>query len=446
MPSRLSRRHFLTTAAVAGAAMPLLSSVQRVRAAANDRLRLASVGVGGKGWSDLLGITASPYVDVVALCDVDQGPQHLGRAAEKFPQAKRYTDWRKLLEQKNIDAVHCATPDHMHAPVALAAIQLGKHVYCQKPLTHTIKEARTLAEAAKKAGVVTQMGNQIQSHQAYLTAVKLVHSGAIGKVKEVYSWQSGSPRWPRGLDRPAGMDPIPSTLDWDLWLGVAPVRPYKAEVYHPFNWRGWQDYSNGQLGDFGCHILDPVFMALELTAPTSIKAEAPKINQESWTKAATVAYEFPGTKHTAGSNIRVTWYDGDGVTPPRELLGLAESVKLPGSGSLLIGEKGSLLVPHVAMPKLLPDDKFADYKLPEAPQRDHYVSFADACRGQDKTTSHFGYAGPLTETVLLGTIAIRLPGETLKWNSAGMQLTGHSDAAKMLTKKYRKGWEIAGIS
>lgn len=442
MPTPFTRRRFLQTLAASGVAAPWIASSGIVRAAANERLNLASVGVGGKGWSDLVAITASPYVNVVALCDIDQGPQNMGRADEKFPHARRYSDWRKLLEQKDIDAVHCATPDHMHAPVALAAIQLGKHVYCQKPLTHTVNEARVLTQAAKKAGVVTQMGNQIQSHEAYLTAVKLVHDGAIGKVKEVYSWQGGTPKWRLTTDRPAGSDPVPATVDWDLWLGVAPERPYKAEIYHDFAWRNFQDFSNGQLGDFGCHILDPVFMALELTAPTSVRAEAPKINQETWTKWATVAYEFPGTRHTAGSSIRVTWYDGEGITPPRELLGLPEGVKIPGAASLLIGEKGSLLVPHVAMPKLFPEDKFADYRLPEVPKRDHYVSWADACRGQDKTTSHFGYAGPLTEAVLLGTIAIRLPGETLQWNSANMKLTGNSEAQAMLTKKYRKGWEM----
>jgi hypothetical protein len=202
------------------------------------------------------------------------------------------------------------------------------------------------------------------------------------------------------------------------------------------------------LGDFGCHILDPVFMALELTAPTSIRAEAPPINKETWTSSATVYYEFPGTRHTAGSSIRVTWYDGEELRPPRDVLGIPESSlqKLPGAGSVLIGEKGSLLVPHVAMPKLLPEEKFADVAMPEVPKRDHYVSWADACRGEDKTTSHFGYAGPLTEAVLLGTIAIRLPGQTLRWSSAEMKIAGSSEANSLLTKRYRKGWELPGAS
>jgi len=442
MPRHVSRRAFVQSLAAAGAALPLVSS-RTIRAAdPATMLNLASIGVGGKGWSDLNGISASPHVNVVAICDVDEGPNHLGKAATKFPQAKKYTDWRKLLEQKDIEAVSVSTPDHMHAPVVLAAIKLGKPVFCQKPLTHTVAEARLLNEAARKAGVVTQMGNQIQSHKAYRTAVRLVHDGAIGKVKEVFSWQAGAPRWPRALDRPPGQDVVPGTLHWDNWLGVAPVRPYKSEVYHPFNWRGWQDFSNGQLGDFGCHILDPVFMALELTAPTTIKGDAPAINKESWTKWATVEYEFPGTKHTASSTVKVTWYDGDGVKPPRNLLGLDEKVELPGSGSLIVGDKGSLLVPHVAMPKLLPADKFVHYKVPEMNDVDHYVSFADACRGVGKTTSHFGYAGPLTETVLLGAVAVRTPGELLRWNSTAMKLDGSTQANHLLSKEYRKGWEL----
>jgi hypothetical protein len=307
---------------------------------------------------------------------------------------------------------------------------LKKPVYCQKPLTHTVLEARRLTEAAQRAGVVTQMGNQIQSSDFYRTATKLVHDGAIGKVKEVFSWQSGTPRWPRGLDRPAGMDPIPATLHWNDWLGVAPERPYKEGIYHPFNWRGWQ-----------------VFTSLKLTAPSSIKAEAPEINKESWTKWATVFYEFPGTDYTAGKSIKVTWYDGENVFPQREVLkGIPEGFKLPGAGSLLIGEKGSLLIPHVAVPRLFPEANFADYKFPELPKRDHYVSWVDACRGKDKTTSHFGYSGKLTEAVLLGTIASRLPGETLHWNSESLQIMNSTAANQMLTKSYRKGWEIPGIS
>lgn len=439
---RSSRRQFLKQVALAGTAFSLPAVSYARLLGANDRLRIASIGTGGKGWSDLNATAASPKVQVVALCDIDESKPFLGQAAEKFPQARKFTDWRKLFEaHKEIDAVIVSTPDHMHAPISLPAMQLGKHVQCQKPLTHTVFEARQMQLAARKYNVVTQMGNQIQSHEAYRTAVKLVHDGVIGKVKEVHSWQSGNMGWIKVDDRPAGSEPVPETLHWNEWLGVAPERPYLPTIYHSFNWRAWQDFSNGQLGDFGCHILDPVFMALKLTAPLTIRAEAAPMNREIWYKSSKVSYQFPGTELTAGKTINVTWYDGEGKFPSREGLGVPETYKLPGSGSVLVGEKGSLVIPHVAMPKLFPDEKFADFKIPVVPSRDHYVSWADACRGEDKTTSHFDYSGPLTETVLLGTIAIRNPEAALSWNAEKLELTGAPHAAGMLTKSYRDGWQ-----
>jgi predicted dehydrogenase len=440
MPSHsLSRRRFLRATA-AGLASLTAASWSRVYGA-NEKLRLASVGVGGKGWSDLTGVAASPHVAVAALCDIDETKQHLGRAAEKFPSAARLTDWRRLLDRaKEFDALTVSTPDHMHAPVALPAMALGKHVFCQKPLTHTVFEARQMRLAAKKAGVVTQMGNQIQSHEVYRTAVKLVRDGAIGKVKEVHSWQSGAMRWLTVDDRPPGSDPVPEGVHWDDWLGVAPGRPYKAKVYHPRNWRAWQDFSNGQLGDFGCHILDPVFLALGLSAPLTVRGESSPLNREVWSRWSVVHYEFPGTDRTADKALKLTWYDGAGKLPPRDRLGLAEGVKLPGAGSLLIGEKGSMLLPHVGMPRLLPDQPFE-----KVPPVDHYVGWADACRGAGKATSHFDYSGPLTEAVLLGTVAIRVPGETLKWDSAALRVTNSPKADALLRKSYRKGWEPSWV-
>ncbi len=437
-----NRRQFLKRAGVAGAVVAASAlSYSRVYGA-NSKVNLASIGTGGKGWSDLTATAASPHAQVVALCDVDESKAHLGQAAEAYPQAKLFTDWRRLLDaSQEIDAVIVSTPDHMHAPISLAAMQLGKHVQCQKPLTHTVFEARQMQLAAQKHKVVTQMGNQIQSHEAYRTAVKLVHDGAIGKVREVHSWQSGAMGWILVDDRPPGSEPIPDYLHWDHWLGVAAERPYLSKIYHSFNWRAWQAFSNGQLGDFGCHILDPVSMALQLTAPTSIRAEAPAINQEIWNKSSTVRYEFPGTEMTAEPTIRVTWYDGAGYFPPREALGLPESYPLPGSGSVLMGELGQLVIPHVGMPKLFPEEKFAEFEIPVVPGVDHYTSWVDACRGEGEATSHFDYSGPLSETVLLGTIAIRLPGQALRWEAAEMKLTGAPQATAMLTKPYRAGWE-----
>jgi predicted dehydrogenase len=442
--SQFSRRRFLKGAA--GAAT--LTALNWSRAfGANERLRVASVGVVGKGWSDHTSVAASPQVEITAICDVDEDKDHLGKAAEKYPHAHRFTDWRRLFEQANgFDAVIVSTPDHMHAPIALPAMKLGKHVFCQKPLTHTVFEARQMRLAAEKYRVVTQMGNQIQSHTAYRTAVKLVHDGVIGRVKEVHSWQSGDLRWMLVDDRPTGSDPLPKTLHWNDWLGVAPERPYKSRIYHPFNWRAWQDFSNGQLGDFGCHILDPVFLALGLTAPLHVRAEAPAINREVWTKRCTIHYQFPGTARTVGKTLAVTWRDGEGHFPPSEAHGLPKDYKLPHAGSVLIGEKGSLVIPHVAMPKLFPEEKFADFKIEAVPEVNHYTSWADACRGEGKTTSLFAYAGPLTEAVLLGTIAIRVPGETLRWDSTRLAIPNSTAANALLKKHYRKGWEPSWLS
>ena len=444
----LSRRRFLRHVGLGGAVAALTAANWSRVYGASEKLRLASVGVGGKGWSDLNGVAASPDVSVVALCDIDDTEKHMGRAAVKHPATARFTDWRRLLDKhKEFDAVTVSTPDHMHAPIALAAMALGKHVFCQKPLTHTVHEARQMRLAAKKHGVVTQMGNQIQSHEAYRTAVRLVRDGAIGKVKEVHSWQSARMRWLTVDDRPAGEDPVPDTLHgWDNWLGPAPARPFKEKVYHSWNWRAWQDFSNGQLGDFGCHILDPVFTALGLTAPLTVRGESSPLNREVWYKWSVVEYEFPGTPQTAGKTLKLTWYDGEGKLPPRDRLGLPADFKLPNSGSLLIGEKGSLLVPHIAAPRLFPEATFKGFTVEKVPGVDHYVGWADACRGTGKTASHFDYAGPLTEAVLLGTVAVRLPGEKLTWDAAGLRVTNSSSANGLLRKEYRKGWEPMWVS
>lgn len=438
----LQRRSFLKASAFIGTACGFTAASWNRVWGANEKLRVASIGTGGKGWSDLTGVAASPQVAVVALCDIDSSAQHLGKAAEKYPQAQQFSDWRKLLDQSSsIDGVIVSTPDHMHAPIALPAMHLGKHVFCQKPLTHTVFEARQMQVVAKRNKLVTQMGNQIQSHEFYRMAVQLVHDGALGKVHTVHAWQSGRMGWRLAEDRPAGADPIPDTVKWNEWLGVAPERPYKKQLYHSFNWRGWVDFSNGQLGDFGCHILDPVFMALKLTAPIRVQAEAPEMNREVWPLSATVNYLFPKTELTLGENVKVTWYDGEGRKPVQEAIGLPANYALPGSGSVLLGEKGSLVIPHVGAPKLFPEDKFADYKLPMPGHRDHYVQWADACRGEGQTTSHFGYSANLTETVLLGTIAIRRRGEELLWNSADLKFTNSKAADELLSKPYRQGWE-----
>ena len=407
----------------------------------NGKLRLAAVGTGNKGADDLREISASPRLEVAAICDVDSSQPHLGWAAEQFPRAARFSDYRQLFDQLNLfDAVSVSTPDHMHAPIALAAMALGKHVFCQKPLTHTVLEARQMRETAKRHGLVTQMGNQIQSHRAYRTAVQLLRDGAIGKVREVHSWQAGEMRWLQADKRPAAAETVPTTLSWNLWLGVAPMRHFNAELYHPINWRAWQDFSSGQLGDFGCHILDPVFMGLGLTAPISVEAEAPPINTEVWVPRAKVSYRFPGTEHTADTELPLTWYDGQRHRPKRAPLGVPSTYRLPGSGSALVGEGGTMVIPHWDVPRLFPDEKFRDFEIPQLEDVNHYTGWVDACLDAGKTTSNFHYASPLTEAVLLGAVAIRFPGQPLEWDSGAVRITNHSEANSRLTKPYRRGW------
>lgn len=445
MTYQFNRRGFLQLSA-AGLAGIALSRGAAGAVDSNGKLRLASIGTGGKGKDDLQQIAKSPRVEVVALCNVDDSKEHFGWAVEAFPKAEKFRDYRKLLDQADaFDAVCVSTPDHMHAPIALAAMALGKHCFCQKPLTHTVHEARLMRETAKKHKLVTQMGNQIQSDSAYRTAVKAVHDGVIGQVKQVHSWQAGDMGWLISPTRPAGSDPIPKTLDWDLWLGVAPELPYKNGLYHPHSWRAWQDFSTGQLGDFGCHILDPVFMALELTSPTSIEADAPPLNNDTWAPRSTVEYQFPGTSRTVGESIKVTWYDGKDHKPAVEGLGLPEKYELPHAGSVLVGEKGSMVIPHWAMPRVFASDKAEKVNVAKQESVDHYTSWAHACLGDGGTTSNFDYAAPLAEAVLLGGIAIRFPKEQLQWDAEAAEFTHHADANGHLTKEYRRGWELPRV-
>jgi predicted dehydrogenase len=284
------------------------------------------------------------------------------------------------------------------------------------------------------------MGNQIQSRAVYRNAVRLVRDGAIGKVREVHSWQSGELTWVLPDSQSPTSDPVPKRLAWDLWLGVAPERPFRNELYHPKNWRVWQDFGTGQLGDFGCHILDPVFQALDLTPPISIEADNPPLGDELWTLRCKLQYRFPGTARTTDNVLPLTWYDGKHNKPDRAALGLPADYKLPEAGSVLVGEAGTLVIPHVAESKLFPEETFKDYERPKLEDVNHYTSWVDACLDNGKTTSNFTYAGPITETVLLGVIATRFPGEQLLWDTTAGQFTHHADANARLSKKYRKGW------
>lgn len=443
MPSRTPRRTFMKQAA-ACAALPLIARCLRTSPSANSRLQHAAIGVGGRGRMLVPAITGTGKAEVVAICDVDENS--LNQGARAFPNARTYRDWRELLveEGDRIDSVSVATPDHIHAPAAMSAIQKGKHVYCEKPLTHEVHEARQLTLAARKAGVATQMGIQMHAHRAYRRAVRILREGAIGKIKEWHSWCKAKYSSP-GMTRPAGEDPVPPHLNWDLWIGVAPTRPYKEGVYHPGRWRTWQDFGCGAMGDFACHILDPVFTALDIGAPLTIRGEAPERNEEVWPYWGIVHYEFPGTKLTAGKTIKATWYDS-GKTPWRDVAPLPDDKSLPEDGSIIIGEDGVMVLPHCDEAQLLPVERFRNYSIPKVDHGNHFGEWVDACLGNGTASANFDYSGPLTEAVLLGTVAVRLPGKTLEWDAANLKVTNVPEANELLRRPYREGWAVEGLS
>jgi predicted dehydrogenase len=436
-----SRRRFLQQVAAAGIAAPLVAPMTvRTASAASDKVHIACVGVGGKGQSDMMETSVGHHI--VAICDIDE--QRLAQAAQRFPQARTYTDWRKMLEQKDIDAVTVSTPDHMHAAVTYAAITLGKHVFTQKPLTHTVYEARRLAEAAADHKVVSQMGIQHHASSRLKTAVHLVQDGAIGRVREVHTWTDRPGTfWKQGLDRPTQQDTVPSHVHWDLWLGNAPERPYVTGTYHPFHWRGWWDFGTGALGDMGCHILDPVVNALTLPAPRTVWAEGPEPHPESGPTWCIVHYEFPGTQYTTES-LKLSWYEA-GKQPPRELFQAPDDWPGSDNGVLFLGEKGNLFVGFPEPAQLFPVADFRDYTIPELSDHNHYTEWTSAIIGQGQTSCPFSYSGPLTETVLLGNVAYRT-GKTIEWDSEQLKATNVPEADRLIRREYRSGWSVAGLS
>ncbi|MEW4486839.1 Gfo/Idh/MocA family oxidoreductase [Thalassoglobus sp. JC818] len=431
----LDRRTFLQSAAATALLGPLVAQAQTN----HDPVMIACVGVGGKGWSDML--ECSKGNEIVAICDIDEG--RLLKASEQFPKAKKFADWRKLLEMPGIDAVTISTPDHMHAPVTLSAIHAGKHVYGQKPLTHSVKESRTLTEAAQEAGVVTQMGIQHHATARLKLAVDALRKGVVGKVHEVHVWTDRPGNfWKQGLTRPEHHDPAPKTVAWDLWLGVAPERPYVASLYHPFHWRGWWDFGTGALGDMGCHLLDPVVHGLELGAPKTVMAEGPEPSPESGPLWCEVQYTFPGTKHTT-DEVLVHWYEA-GRQPDRELFDAPEDWAGSKNGVLYRGSEGNLFVGFPEMPELFPKAKFADYEWPDMSDHNHYQEWTNAVAGIGKTSCPFEYSGPLTETVLLGNVAYRSQSK-INWNSEELVCEGNPGASEFLHREYRKGWSIPNL-
>lgn len=432
-----SRRTFLKASASAVLGFPAVVRSQ----SPNSNLQIVGVGCDGKGFSDLAEVGSHARAKYVGFCDVDAS--RFAKIDQKFPGVPHYADYRAMFAKlgAGFDAVVVSTPDHMHAAIAMEAMRLGKHVYCQKPLTHTVWEARQLRLQAAKSKVRTQMGNQIHSASEYRTGVKLLRDGVIGKILAVHSWQRNNGNGYTKLTAPPVSGPVPENLNWDLWLGVAPEREYAPDVYHPFKWRDWQEFGGGTMGDFGCHILDPVFTALELGAPTIIRAENEGLNPHTWPSAETVHYTFPGTRFTGGPSLPVTWYDG-GRLPDIALAQLPPGKELVKAGSLFIGEGGVLIQPHVGMPQVYPSAKFESFQIEKQPAANHYHAWVEAALNGTETSDNFAYAGPLTEAVLLGNVATRFPGVALEWDSAAMRLPSKPEAERLLRRQYRKGWEI----
>ena len=411
------------------------------RVSPNEKLNVAGIGVGGQGGRD---VDAMRTENIVALCDVDDA--HAANTFNRYPDAKKYRDYRVMLEkQKDIDAVVIGVPDHQHAIVAMTAIRMGKHVYCEKPLTHSIHEARVLAQTACDAKVATQMGNHGQASEESRLLCEYIWDGAIGNVREIHGWCNRNPSIsPRGMGRPEGSSPVPSTLDWDLWLGPAPFRPYVEGVYLPFIWRGWWDFGTGVLGDIGCHNFAAIFKALKLGAPTSVEATSTaaqtsaEINAESAPIASIVHYEFPAVDDRPA--VSLTWWDG-GMMPwrPEELE--PDRAFGGGDGMLYVGDKGKMLN-H----RLIPESRMEEYGSP--PQKlerspGHAEEWIEACKGGKPAGSNFDVAGPLTEAVLLGNIAIRTQKKLL-WDGPNMTVTNVPEANQYVNPPYRDGWTLGG--
>ncbi len=474
MSKKTNRRKFLKDTAAASAGFMIVPRHVlggKGFVAPSDQVRIAGIGVGGRGASILREASKSKFVKIVALCDVDDN-----RAAptyKAYEKAKQYKDYRKLLEKaKGIDAIMVATPDHTHASIALPAMQLGKHVYLEKPLAHNIHETRLLTEAAAKYKVVTQMGNQGTSGEGVRKIQEWLAADLIGEVTKVHCW-TNRPIWPQGVATPSGEHAVPATLDWDLWLGPAKMRKYHPS-YLPFKWRGWWDYGTGALGDMGCHIIDPPFKALKLGYPTSVEASVTQVFvgdfvladiPDSCPPSSKVHFDFPARENMPA--VELIWYDG-GIMPKRPTELKDDEVMNEDGGCIFEGSKGKIMCGVYGRdPILLPSSRMKKTEFPkETIQRipeGHEINWINAIKDGTPTTSSFDYSGPLTETVLMGNLAIRSynlkmlkdgkkPGDwapwkypgrrKLNWDGANMKITNFDDANQFVKREYRAGWEM----
>lgn len=445
---KISRRGFIVTTATAMTSFTIVPGnvVSGLgHSAPSDKLNVAGIGIGGKGKDNIAIISKTE--NIVALCDADWSEKVVS-VFDLYPGAKRYKDYRLMLEkQKDIDAVMIATPDHTHAVISLEAMKRGKHVYTEKPLTHTVHEARVLTEAARKYKVATQMGNTGQAGDGPRRLRELIWDGAIGHIREVHLWTDRPNKgftgvyWPQGVERPKDTPPVPETLDWDLFTGPAPLHPYHPS-YHPFKWRGWWDYGSGSLGDMGCHIFDPAFRAMKLKYPTSFQAVSTLVNNDTYPSGSVVTYEFPAREGMPP--LKFIWYDG-GLRPPviNELDG---DMKMGAGGTLFIGDKGKILDGQIVPKSLRESYKIPEPYIPSSPG--HHMEWILACKGGEPAGSNFDWAGPLTETVLLGNIALRkdlrekLSGLVMKFDPEKFNFPEMPEADKYLHYQYRDGWSL----
>jgi predicted dehydrogenase len=440
--NQLNRRQFLSASAIAAAGLAAGGCTSTRHRSPNEKLNLGFIGAGGRA-NDNIGALSGE--NIVALCDVDDN--NAAAAYKKFPNARRFRDFRKMLEQeKSLDAIVVSTPDHLHAIAAITAMEHGKHVYCEKPLTHSIYEARKMREVAHRARVVTQMGQQGHAMEGSRRAVEVIRSGALGEIRELHVWTDRPANWwPQGIERPTGTPPVPDTLDWDLWLGPATWRPYNP-AYLPFKWRGIYDFGTGAIGDMGVHNLDTAFWALELGLPTSARVvETSGGTKESPPLWSLLEIQFPaGKRH---GPLKLHWYDGKKL-PPADLF-YGEEIK--GNGSLVVGSKGTLYTRdwHGGQNKgdmfmLLPQKQFVDYQppapsLPRTPE--HHIEWVRAIKGGPKTESNFAYASVLTESLLVGMLALRT-GKPIEWDAANMRARNCPEADPFIHPQFRTGWEM----
>ncbi|MFA4044817.1 MAG: hypothetical protein HZRFUVUK_001618 [Candidatus Fervidibacterota bacterium] len=444
MGAKMNRRSFLKAVTYGGVGLVILKDSKSVWSyQANEKLNMAFIGCGGQG-GGLLNTFAGMGNNVVALCDVDE--QRAADAFKKFPDAKKYNDFRKMLEEMKdqIDAVVVATPDHTHACASVMAMKFGKHVYCEKPLTWCIYEARVMRQVAMENKVATQMGNQGTGAHGFRQGVEVIRSGVLGKVTEVHVW-TNRPIWPQGMDRPKDTPPVPPHLHWDLWLGPAPWRPYHPD-YLPFKWRGWVDFGTGAIGDMACHNMNLAVMGLRLHEyiaeglPITVEAEHSGFNKESYPKWSIIRYEFP--QRGDQPPIKFIWYDG-GKMPPQDLL---PDVKLPDNGTIIVGEKGKLFSPgYGGSWELYPKEEFKDYKPPEPTlprSPGHHREWVDACKGGPTPMSNFvDYAAYLTEIALLGNLAI-FAGRKIEYDPKEMKVKDCPELEPYIKRPYREGWTL----